>query len=216
MKKIITSIFVMAMLVISATSVYAKNFGVEYVGKTKEVFITDDNFFDDFSNLLPGDIVTDEAYLKNNSNKKIKMFFKIEGLSKDKFKTEEDYKIVEKIKLKVEVDKGSKIIPIYEGTLTDNTNEWKSLGIYDKNEESKFKFSIEIPKNLTNEFNMAELQSKWVFGVGEENSKEPIDTGDNSNIMSYVLLLSVSALIIILLFVKKDKNDKEENSEIKK
>lgn len=181
---------------------------VEYLGDTKEIFITSEDFFENITNVLPGDIVEDYATLKNTSNKEIKMYFKTEPFTQEEYLLEEDYRLLEEIQLTINVikDDGT-TISVYQGCLgAKDYTEFKEIGIFDPNEEAKFTFKLEVPSSLTNEFDMTETKVKWIFGVGEIESLTP-STGDNINIVPLVMMqvISVSALMVMVIYKKRNK-----------
>lgn len=199
-------------LFLSTSYVFAenKNLSVEYVGEAKKLLTTEDDFFINISDALPGDILNDYAKLKNDSNKEVQLFFKTEPLSKTEYTLDEDYELLEKIHLSINLDKGTgEIKTIYDGKLgSKDFTEWKSLGNYSAGEEGQLNFMISVPAELTNEFNMTNTKVKWVFGIGEKESGGP-NTGDNQSFIPYILGIGLSSGIFILLISKSKKKNKE-------
>ena len=191
---------------LSKTDVNAQQLGVEYLGNTKEIFTTTDDFFVNISSALPGDELSDFAYLKNTSNKDIKMYFKTEPLIKDNFDLEEDYRLLEEIALSIHVVKNGESKQVYEGPLgAKDFTEFQLLGTFEKDEEATFEFKLSVPHHLTNEFNMTMTQVKWIFGVGEIDSTVP-KTSDDTNIVAYIVLASTSFAFLGYILLKKKQS----------
>ena len=204
MKKIIYVLAILSMF-LQPYAVFAKNLEVEYLGETQKLFTTSDDFFVNISNVLPGDVVTDTAILKNTSNETIKLYFKTEPIVKEEYKLKEDYELLEKMILKIIVRQNNTEQTVYEGHLAaSNLSEFQSIGTYKPNEQAEFIFTVKVPNELDNTYNMTNTKVKWVFGVGTEESKNP-DTADSSVISKYVLGCIASLAALSLLVLAKNK-----------
>ncbi len=230
-KKLILTLFISVATLMSSTFAY-ENMNVEYIGDTEKLFKTSDDFFVNIPTLLPGDTYEDKAVLFNNSDFNINLYFKTEPLEKEKYELEEDYKLLEKIKLSISVKKGKEIVNVYDGFLASkNFVDFKKIGSYIPKEKADFIFRLEVPTELKNEFDMTRTKVKWIFGVEpEEIEKEVlgddfenqsnvniekqtihsyIKTGDNMAPVLYGML-GACAILLILIFRKGKENDKKD------
>jgi|GEM_PF-3062893 len=198
LKKIAAVLSILPVLFLgSLTPVSADDLAVEYLGDTKELFSAGDDFFINISDILPGDILKDEAVLKNSADKEIQLFFKTEPLGKENYDLDEDYQLLEKISLKITVASREGDISIYDGRLgAEDFTEFVSLGTYTKGEEAKFKFELTVPGELKNEYDMTKTRVKWIFGVGEKDDTQP-DTGDNSSAEVYLTAGGLSSAVFL-------------------
>lgn len=159
------------------------------------------------TNVLPGDVVTDTAILKNSSNETIKLYFKTEPIAKEEYKLNEDYELLEKMQLKIIVRQNNTEQTVYEGPLSASSlSDFQEIGKYKPNEQAEFIFTVSVPKELDNTYNMTNTKVKWIFGVSGEESKVP-DTADSSMISKYVVGCVVSLAAISLLVLVKKKLD---------
>lgn len=205
MKKLIYVLAILS-LFLQPCAVFAKNLEVEYLGETEKFFKTSDDFFVNITNVLPGDVVTDTAILKNSSNEKIKLYFKTEQIAKEEYVLDEDYDLLEKMQLTIKVRQNNNEQNVYEGPLAaSDFSEFQSIGIYKPNEHAEFVFTISVPKELDNAYNMTSTKVKWIFGVGKEESTVP-DTAERSMIQKYVIGCVASiGVVVLLVFIGNEK-----------
>ena len=233
-------VLMLMITVLSLSNTFAyENLNVEYVGETEKLFKTNEDFFMNIPSLLPGDIYEDKAVLFNDSDFNINLYFKTEPLEKEKYELEEDYKLLEKIKLSISVKKGKEIVNVYDGFLASkNFVDFKKIGSYIPKEKADFIFRLEVPTELKNEFDMTRTKVKWIFGVEpEEIEKEVlgddfenqsnvniekqtinshIKTGDTSNTSIYIAIGSFSFLLFLLLIKKSRKEIRKDEDENRK
>lgn len=202
-------LIIISILMINIPVQAKEELAVEYLGDTKEIFITSDDFFVNIGGVLPGDIIEDYATLINTSNKEIKMYFKTEPFNQDEYLLEEDYQLLEEIQLGIDVIREDGTIEnVYYGSLgAKDFIEFKEIGLFEPNEKASFTFKLEVPSYLTNKFDMTQTKVKWIFGVGEIDSLTP-STGDNVNIMPLVMMQLTSVSVFMALLVYKKKNRK--------
>lgn len=121
---------------------------------TLSAIIDNPDFFSGFGALMPGQKVSDEFKVLNNSDKllRIKMY-----LTDDSLATTPNLN-----KVGFNIKKNG--VYIFKGTLYDETlKKGLTLGIFNKGVESEFEFEIEVPTDLTNKDSMASTLVKWRF-----------------------------------------------------
>ncbi len=227
----IVTIIIFIITAIFQTTAHANS--VEYKGGAEGLIATPNDFFLNLGELLPGDTKEDIAYIKNNTNDKIEVFFKTEPLDKSEYYDEIDYSLLEKIKLKISLKKtnNSEEQLLYEGNLgAELMNKYVSLGEYQKGYDGEFIFKIEVPTELKNNYTLSTTKVKWVFAVekkqnnennntldtpngnNENNQKNPvtelinnIKTGDN--IYYAIGILALAILVCIVIIIKRKDSD---------
>lgn len=214
---------------------------VEYNGEEGLIAAPND-FFLNLDELLPGDTKEDVAYIKNTTDSEIEVFFKTEPLDKTEYYDDIDYSLLQKIKLKISIknSKNSDKKILYDGSLgAELMNNYVSLGKYTKNFDGEFKFKIEVPTDLRNDYTLSTTKVKWVFAVNktkdsentnndneqkENNNKsedknsiekifDVVKTGDNIIYLIGLLVICIIMVIILIIKNKKQTKDKLEINE---
>lgn len=212
---------------------------VEYRGEAEGIVSIPEDFFEDFGNLLPGDVKEDKAIIRNTTNDKINIYFKTELLEEEE-KSEESKDLLEKIKLEISLKDSKGERQIYSGNLKAESlsSKYILLGSYEKNFDGEFKFKIEVPKELKNNYSLAENEVKWIFyvekideiktnddGKDDNNTNKDIDKNKNDNniinniinnvktgdYIYYIVGLVVILLIINIIIIcirRKDEDEK--------
>ena len=179
-------------------AVQAKNFDGKYID-------IGDGFFNNLGGLLPGDSISDQITIDNNSSNKIEYFLSndIENL------TQEEIDLLEKVNITIKNSKGKEL---YNGKITKVNNIL--LGIYNSGSNDIINFTISIPSNLDNEYSKIATKIIWVFSVGEESSSINPKTWDLRFDWSITFfLLSALGLLIVMIIEKIKKDNIEKNKE---
>ncbi len=166
MIKRITAAIAAACMMCSITSYAADNtlLTLDYTD-SKELITSSDDLFSNIDTLMPGDVVSDTLSITNKNNNGIELFFKSVPLSEDKYYLTEDYELLNKINLNIEFMGKS----IYNGSLIGTElNNIINLGKFKSGESGDFKFTLSVPGDLTNKFNMTATKVKWYFAVTED------------------------------------------------
>lgn len=225
-------LLLMLLVIIVAMSFSSISFAntVEYKGEAEGLITVPDDFFLNFDTLMPGDIEEDIAYIKNSTDDKIEVFFRTEPLEKFEYYDDIDYSLLEQVTLKISLKKtaSSEEITLYEGNLgAESMSEFISLGEYDKGFDGEFKFKIEVPTSLRNNYTLSRTKVKWIFAVEKKDEEEPdneqdddtkknpieriVKTGDNIVIISILLAIVMIVFVTVLKLKKKQKNRRKQN-----
>lgn len=169
-----------------------------YENGTKKHITVSDNFFDNLSNLLPGDQKSEQVKLHNVSNKKNNYYLTIVH----KNLTKKEKKLLKNINLVIK-----------NGNKTIKTNLYDAnkilLGTYKKNQKDEFKFTIKLPKELDNEYSNLFAKIDWKFSLKEEgNIINPI-TGDFKIVLSMIMFIISAIGMIIIITLLKNINKEE-------
>ena len=161
-----------------------------------------DGFFDNLGGLLPGDKITDQIIINNNSSNKIKYYLSIDT----RYLTNEEIELLEKVNITIKSNKEELI----NGKLTNINN--LLLGIFKSGSKETIKFSISLPSDLDNEYSKIATKIIWVFSVEEEYSSINPKTWDLRFDWSITLfMLSAIGLLIVMILEKKEKDNIEKN-----
>ena len=239
-KKSIFGILILSIIIAMFFSNISMANTVEYRGGAEGLITTPDDFFSNFDTLMPGDTEEDVAYIKNNTNDKVEVFFKTEPLDRSEYYDDIDYSLLEKISLKISLKRsGEDEVQLYEGNLgAESMSEFISLGKYEKGFDGEFKFKIEVPTSLRNSYTLSSTKVKWIFAVEKEEEKKDDDDkkddekkedgkkdDDNKsiiddiidkvktgdNIVYTVAALAVVSIVCIIVIILKKKSSKKDD-----
>lgn len=156
---------------------------IEYRGESEGIITTSEDFFADFGELMPGDKLTGKALIRNTTKDKIEVFFKTEEFLDNEIYDEIDKSLLQKINLRIDLNRKNEEVNIYEGNLGAESisKEYISLGTYEKGFDGEFKFEIEVPKELKNAYSLSKTEVKWVFYVVKEGDTITPKPDDNKS-----------------------------------
>lgn len=168
-KKIIIA-FISTLCLMSSIPSYAtantseKTLSLDYTD-AKELVTSTDDLFSNIETFMPGDVLTDTLKIENKNSNSIELFFKSVPLSQEEYELKEDYELLDKINLKIDLNNKN----IYDGSLTGaELKNIISLGKFKSKESGEFKFTLTVPTDLKNEFNMTLTKVKWYFALNED------------------------------------------------
>ena len=171
-------------------------FLVLFEGGAEGLVSKGDNFFSNWHTLMPGDKLEDSISVKNDYVRKIKLFFRTENAT--------ETELEKAVKLKIY--RGSDCI--YDGTLAGTRDEMV-LAVMDPGTEFVIKYTLEVPAELRNKYDLTEGQVKWIFRAEMLGSyaKDGKWTGVNNDITLYAICggsaLAVIAIALALIGKKK-------------
>ncbi len=166
------------------------------------------DLFESFKNVMPGDSLTEKIEIKNeeSNNVKIKLYIKALDTSKEEKSNEE---FLSKLTLSVKQDTNTELYKApanEEAQLTD----WVYLGTVFSGGKVTLNVTLDVPIEMGNEFQNAAGYVDWSFKVEElpveSSDPQPPQTGDN--IMTYLILMAVSAAVIVVTVVPVIKRKK--------
>ena len=219
MKKIITILITLAVLLSSTVTVFAADGKVTYSGNAgnfvfepgSEHSLTD--LFPNFKGVMPGDTLTQKITVKNDADNKVKVKIYIRSLGAH----EDSVEFLSQLGLKVSKSEENKMAYMFDAAANETAQltDWVCLGTLYSGGEVNLDVTLNVPVELPNEFQNKIGYLDWEFMI-EEFPVEPGDpqapqTGDNSNIGLWIAIMLCSLFMIIILLVwrKKDKEDEE-------
>ena len=219
MKKIISLLITLALLLSSAVTVFAADGKVTYSGNAgKFVFepgsehsLTD--LFPNFKGVMPGDTLTQKITVKNDADNKVKVkiYMRSQGAHAD------SVKFLSQLGLKVAKSEENSMAYMFDAAANETAQltEWVCLGTLYSGGKVNLDVTLDVPVELPNEFQNNIGYLDWEFMI-EEFPIEPGDpvpplTGDDFNTGLWVAIMSGSLLMMIILFLWR-KKDKENNT----
>ena len=221
MKRLITLFVVLIVALSSVLTVYAADGKVTYSGNAGNfVFepgsdhsLTD--LFPNFKDVMPGDTLTQQITVKNNADNKVKVKIYIRSLGAH----EDSVDFLSQLGLKVSKSEENKMAYMFDAKANETAqlDRWVCLGTLYSGGEVNLEVTLTVPVELDNEFQNDVGYLDWEFMVEEfpieEGDPKPPQTGDNSHMgLWFALMLSSLTMLIILLFWRKKDKENEENA----
>lgn len=201
------NLFVTLLVVLAlATSAMAASTVTYKNGAENYIDVPGGDLFSSFKDVMPGDTLTQQITVKNDTDADIKVSLRSLGAD------EAAKALLSQMTLKVQSKDGAEFLN--ETELLLGADEWKPLGtIPAGKDEIVLDLTLEVAVTLGNEFQDASGTITWEFAVEEipKPTTEPtepndsVPTGDNSNLLLYVGLLLLSLLALILLLTQRKK-----------
>ena len=219
MKKIITILITLAVLLSSTVTVFAADGKVTYSGNAgnfvfepgSEHSLTD--LFPNFKGVMPGDTLTQKITVKNDADNKVKVKIYIRSLGAH----EDSVEFLSQLGLKVSKSEENKMAYMFDAAANETAQltDLVCLGTLYSGGEVNLDVTLNVPTSLDNEFQNKIGYLDWEFMIEEfpieEGDPKPPQTGDNSNMGLWftIMICSLIMMIILLVWRKKDKEDEE-------
>ncbi len=172
------------------------------------------DLFSGLKDVLPGDRITQSIKVKNDAanNVKVKLYLRSLGANSG---SEE---FLSQLNLTVAQDGDSNIFDASADKKAQLT-DWVCLGTFNSGEEITLNLTLDVPITLGNDFQESIGYLDWEFkaeelpivdGGGKDiiDITDSINTGDNSNMLIYIVFGGISLIIImILLFTRQKKKN---------
>ena len=216
MKRVSMILLCLLLIASSAVTVFAAG-TVTYDGAARKfIFEPGSNqsptdLFSDFKNMMPGDSLTQQIFIRNDrSNKvKIKLYIRSLGAQQDT----DDF--LSQMNLTVKQN-GDSIMFAAPANETAQLTDWVYLGTVYSGGEINLDVTLEVPITMGDEFQNQIGYLDWEFKV-EQLPIEPTDpdipeTGDNNQLGLYIGLLACSVMAVFIILIVAKRKKQEENT----
>ena len=177
------------------------NFQVLFKGGAEGLVKIGDDFFSNWSTMMPGDLYSDKAEISSNYEQPVKIWFYTRT---DVLNQQTD--LADRIVITIK----NNDTELYHGPLSGTVNK-TLLGEYTKGLSGTLSYSVYIPKELTNKYSLSNAKTIWVFEceTPESGGKRtgPVQTGDVINLLPYI---SIIIAALCLLYVLRNKQQRKE------
>ena len=168
------------------------------------------DLFENFKNVMPGDSITQKIEIKNDpaKNVKVKLYMKALDTSKAEGSNED---FLSQLKLTVKQNGETNL---YEAPANEEAQlkDWVYLGTVFSGGTVNLDVTLEVPVEMGNEFKDAAGYVDWSFKVEElpveSTDPKPPQTGDNTQIIKYVVIMAASAVVITVAAISVFKKKK--------
>ncbi len=169
-----------------------KKFQIIYQGESKKLITNSDDFFKNFSYMMPGDYYCEKIDIFNNSDNNTKLYFRCEAF--------DNSELLEKIKLKIDIEIEGENKNIYDGNLKFvELSDDIMLGTIEKYEKSNFNFEIIVPEELNNQYSISNSYVKWIFSTEPISNLQPEDSSQTGDLGSIRIGISIIGIIMGML-----------------
>ena len=213
MKKMFS--FLMSILLVMGLAVQAHATGsVTYDGDAnKFIFAPGSSYsptdlFSDFKSVMPGDTLTEQILIKNDTSNKVKIKVYMRSLGAQE--NTDDF--LSQMNLTVE-QKDDSILFAAPANETAQLTDWVYLGTVYSGGEITLDVTLEVPITMGNDYQNEIGYIDWEFKVEElpveSTDPKPPQTGDTSNLFLYagLMIFSFAALIILILGKRRKQEE---------
>ena len=214
MKRLITIVVILSVILSSALPVSAADGKVTYSGNAgKCIFepgtehsLTD--LFPNFKGVMPGDTLTQKITVKNDANNKVKVKIYIRSLGAH----EDSVEFLSRLALRVQKSADNEMAYMFDAAASEKAQltDWVCLGTLYSGGEVNLDVTLDVPVELDNQFQNQIGFLDWEFMIeefpAEPDDPKPPQTGDNAMLGLWIGGAALSAFALILLLLMKKKS----------
>ena len=205
--KLFSLLWVLLLMMNLSISAFADG-SVSYDGNAKKFIFapgtshSPTNLFDNFQNMMPGDVCTEQILIKNDksNNVKIKVYIRSLGAQED------TNAFLSQLNLTVQQNEDS-ILFDAPADQTAQLTDWVYLGTVYSGGEIILDVTLEVPITMGNEFQNNTGYIDWEFKIEElsveSTDPQPPQTGDTFNLYVNMLIISLVGLTVLLVICKQ-------------
>lgn len=205
--KLFSLLLVLLLMMNLSISAFADG-SVSYDGNAKKFIFapgtshSPTNLFDNFQNMMPGDVCTEQILIKNDksNNVKIKVYIRSLGAQED------TVPFLSQLNLTVQQNEDS-ILFDAPADQTAQLTDWVYLGTVYSGGEIILDVTLEVPITMGNEFQNNTGYIDWEFKIEElsveSTDPQPPQTGDTFYLYVNMLIISLVGLTVLLVICKQ-------------
>lgn len=181
---------------------------VQYENDADNYVKVSEDFIKTLEKMMPGENRQKEIIIENNNKDSAEIFLNVEKINL----TNEQGELLKRTTVRITKSNGEEL---YNGDLLNLNN--LNLGKYNKRDYEKLILTIQIPKDLQNEYTGINPSIIWKFSAKYENEKENREnkskeqnpkTGDFKFDLSLILFFTATlGLIVVLVLMRVEKNN---------
>lgn len=220
MRKLISGILVLFLILVSVIPVFAEDGKVIYDGNAQEFIFapgsaySPTDLFPNFKGVMPGDELTQAITVRNDASKEVKVKIYMRSLGEQA--GTQDF--LAQLGLRVAKAEDNEMAYMFDASAdqTAQLTDWVLLGTLYSGGEVNLNVILNVPYEMGNEFSSAIGYLDWEFKVEEypieSTDPEPPNTGDTSNIWLWVVSLfgSLAAIFLLIFWRRKDRENRQQ------
>lgn len=216
MKRLISFLAVLAMLMCFAVGANAENANVQYSGNAGEfVFspgsdasVTD--LFPNFKGVMPGDSLEQKITVKNDASRNVKVKIYLRSLGADSSSDA----FLSQLHLQVTKSQENDMPYMFDAAANESAQltDWVCLGTLYSGGTVNLNVILDVPNTMGNDFQDQIGYLTWMFKVEEfpveDGDPKPPPTGDPADLLPVILLMTAcaAAFIFLVIFYKRKKS----------
>lgn len=204
-------------------------------GAEKYVFLpgseyTDSDLFDNFKDVMPGDVLSEEITVKNDykGSDYVKIYMRavahdengnpltyseiyenIDGKDQANVGGQRDETVATMhdflSQLSMKIWNGDELIYEASPDELDGLQNNVLLGEFEPGESTELIVELSVPIELGNEYANRVGEVDWVFVAEELNEPETPDTGDHSNVMIWIGLMAIALVCFTIVLMRRKR-----------
>ena len=186
-----------------------EHFSVEFEDFTEGFVRVPQDFFSNWTKLMPGDSEEGEVTVGNRFESPVTIFFHVETISDQDPLYDQQLLSAMRVEIISVDDEGNKLADIYSGPLYGVTTP-VPLGEYEPGDITKLKYKLSFDTEYNNEYTLRDTKTVWVF-----SADMPFDLPDSGGMGVYAYFIiggvfMVAGVLGLIIFLKRKGNPKDE------